>query len=433
MKMPWEIAEPVDAEAFAGIRRAAIFDCCKWDPQVEDVCTLSPLPLILTGDAWAELVSLAENLARETVAAETAILQNPRLLKSLAIPWGLRRKLSKPEILDQISRHLRLIRFDFHFTTDGWRISEANTDVPGGFNEASGFTKLIAQHYQNVAQAGDPTREMARTISEIVPAGGAAALVHATAFSDDRQVVVYLARHLQEAGLKPVLAAPDHLHWEDGRPFLQVNSKLEPLDFIFRFFPAEWLTALPRRCAWWHLLGGSQTPLCNPGLAIISQSKRFPLVWDELRAAMPTWNALLPQTFDVRRTDRTIPEESLVFKPAFGRVGDMIKMHGVTPEKDARKIDRYLRRYPKSWIAQRRFEAVPMRTPAGDVYPCIGVYTLNARVIGAYGRIARRPLIDHLAQDAAVLVKESEICQTQNPPIQNINHETSRTLQPVGA
>lgn len=433
MKLPWQIVEPINPKTFAEIRRAAIFECCKWDPQVEDVCALSPLPLVLTAEAWNELVSLAKELAHETIAAETAILQRPRLLKQLSIPWSLRRRLSNTEISKNEGRHLRLIRFDFHFTTEGWRVSEANTDVPGGFNEASGFTKLIAGHYENVCPAGDPTWEMARTISGIVPRNGIVALVHATSFSDDRQVMVFLARRLEEAGLRPVLAAPDHLQWQNNRPFLQIGDGPQPVDFIFRFFPAEWLTALPRHCHWWHLLGDSDKPLSNPGSALITQSKRFPLVWDDLGVLLPVWNSLLPRTFDVRQIDGHIPSASLVFKPAFGRVGDMIKMDGVTPEKEKRVIDRSIRRYPKMWIAQERFEAVPMRSPLGDLYPCIGVYTLNTRVIGAYGRIARRPLIDHLAQDAAVLVAEPEICRNQNQPVQTIRHETSRTLRPVGA
>jgi hypothetical protein len=37
------------------------------------------------------------------------------------------------------------------------------------------------------------------------------------------------------------------------------------------------------------------------------------------------------------------------------------------------------------------------------VFPCLGVYTLDDRVIGAYGRLARTPLIDARAADAAVL------------------------------
>src|SRR5947207_3391973 len=39
-----------------------------------------------------------------------------------------------------------LLGFDFHYTTQGWRISEANSDVPGGFSEASYFTGMMAEH-----------------------------------------------------------------------------------------------------------------------------------------------------------------------------------------------------------------------------------------------------------------------------------------------
>jgi hypothetical protein len=33
----------------------------------------------------------------------------------------------------------------------------------------------------------------------------------------------------------------------------------------------------------------------------------------------------------------------------------------------------------------------------------VGVYTVGARCVGAYGRLSRRPLIDSRAEDAAVL------------------------------
>jgi hypothetical protein len=45
-----------------------------------------------------------------------------------------------------------------------------------------------------------------------------------------------------------------------------------------------------------------------------------------------------------------------------------------------------------------------MRVGASERYPSIGVYTVNGRVAGAYGRIAERPLIDARARDAAVLI-----------------------------
>jgi hypothetical protein len=71
-----------------------------------------------------------------------------------------------------------------------------------------------------------------------------------------------------------------------------------------------------------------------------------------------------------------------------------------------------------------------MPTATGDLFPCIGVYTLDGAVIGAYGRLARRPLVDHLAQDAAVLIAQTVSPQlTQQPDYD----DTIRTLQPVGA
>jgi hypothetical protein len=91
-----------------------------------------------------------------------------------------------------------------------------------------------------------------------------------------------------------------------------------------------------------------------------------------------------------------------VLKPALGRIGEDIAMPGVTPPDEGRRIARAARRHPDSWIAQRRFESVPLETPAGSVFPSIGVYTVDGRAVGAYGRAARRPLIDWSAQDAPV-------------------------------
>ena len=166
MKLPWQIVEPLESRQFSEVRRTAIFECCKWDPQIQDVCTLSAMPLVLTSEAWEDLVGLSEKLARETVEAERAILQNPRLFRKLGLPWTLRRRMSAAEVASGQEHHARLIRFDFHFTTEGWRISEANTDVPGGFNEASGFTRLMAQHYKQTTASGDPTEKMAEVIGQ---------------------------------------------------------------------------------------------------------------------------------------------------------------------------------------------------------------------------------------------------------------------------
>lgn len=430
MKPPWLPVAPLEARRFREVRRRTIFHGCKWDPQVEDVGTLSPQPIVLPAETWRELAALAEQLARETLAAERELLRLDEDLRDLGLPWSLRRKWRAREILVAAERHPRFIRFDFHFTTEGWRISEANSDVPGGFTEGSGFARLMAEHYPGLTVPGDPTRALAEALRTVAGPGGVVALTHATAYTDDRQAMEFLARALTGAGLRPVLAAPDHLRWEEGEAFLATDAFAGRVGAVFRFFPAEWLPALPRRCGWWHLLGAARMPLCNPGSALLTQSKRFPLRWPSLPFPLPAWERLLPPTFDPRRLPVGVEAADLVLKPALGRVGDSIRLAGVTPEKEARQIARWARWHPRDWAAQARFEAVPMGGPAGGLFPCIGVFTLNGRACGAFGRVARTPLINHLAQDAAVLVAEAApALPVPNPPV----YATRRTLQPVGA
>ncbi len=63
------------------------------------------------------------------------------------------------------------------------------------------------------------------------------------------------------------------------------------------------------------------------------------------------------------------------------------------------------RLWPNRWVAHRRFEALSVRTPAGPMYPNLGVYTVNGAAAGIYGRMAPRPLIDFAAVDVAVLIR----------------------------
>ena len=46
----------------------------------------------------------------------------------------------------------------------------------------------------------------------------------------------------------------------------------------------------------------------------------------------------------------------------------------------------------------------PFPTPRGPMYPCLGVYTIDGRASGIFGRLASGPLIDFAATEAAVLV-----------------------------
>jgi glutathionylspermidine synthase len=402
MTLPWvSVAALAPAEA-AVVRRRAIFDCHKWDPQVEDVGTVAVLPLVLTQRDWTELAGLASSLAHETFTAEAELLLRPELHRRLALPRSVRPAMAAARREGPSPAVARIIRFDFHHTTEGWRISEANTDVPGGLNEASGFPVLMAPHYPETAMVGDPTGAYAAALLSHANEGALVALVHATAYSDDGQVMSYLSDRLAKLGATPRLVSPTHLRWVEGRAYLEET----PVDRIVRFFPAEWLPDLPRSAGWLAYFGGAVTPMSNPATALLTQSKRFPLVWDDLDASMSTWRAMLPETRDPREV-RWRADGEWVLKPALGRVGDGVAIPGVASPTDWRRAERDVRRYPEHWVAQRRFEATSLEADGGSLYPCVGVYTIDGAVAGAYGRVASRPLIDARAQDAAVLVAQA--------------------------
>jgi len=392
---------------FAEVRGRAIFECCKWDPQVEDVPALSPVPLVLRRAAWEELARLSERLAAEAAEAEDELLRRPELHRELALPWKVRRALAAGRRLEPTRGAARVLRFDFHWTEEGWRISEANSDVPGGFVEGSGFARLMAPCVPGAELTGNPAAALADAIVEATPPGSTVGLVHATAYTDDRQVMVFLAREIEARGRRAEPLAPDHLRWRDGRARAECAWLEADLGAIVRFFPAEWMPALPRSCGWPCFFAGGKTPVSNPGAGLLVQSKRFPLVWDRLTARLPTWRRLLPETRDPRAAPWRADEQGWVLKPALGRVGDGVGVAGATPEREWRTLRKQARWRPRWWAAQRRFAAVPLKKDGVDLYPCIGVFTVDGRAAGAYGRIARRARIDHLAQDVAVLVERT--------------------------
>ena len=394
---------PLDPEAFAAVRRRMIFDHCKWDPQVEDVSVLAPFPLVIEEPAWRELATLAEALAAETLGAEEELTQRHDLLPELALPRAFLREVRR--LKNPPARSPRVMRFDFHPTRDGWRISEVNSDVPGGFIESSAFPELIAHHLGGALQTtGDPASILCDAVARSVPRGGSVGLVHATAYTDDRQVMVFLSRALQARGLWTCLISPEQLRWRDGKAAIHCGFHKGEADALVRFFPAEWLPNLPARSQWPMLLSGGRTPLINPATALLTQSKRFPLVWHQMRTPMPLWRQLLPETRDPRDADWR-RDNGWVVKPALGRVGDAIGMVGVTPQREWKAIRRGVRWFSRHWVAQKRFEALPVDTPEGPMFPCFGVYTVGGRAAGIYGRIASTALINHLARDVAVLVR----------------------------
>jgi glutathionylspermidine synthase len=397
----WSVGARLRPDKWATVRKRLMFECCKWDIQSEDHSVVADFPLLVPDDDWRKLADYAEKLTAEVLTAEEEILHRPDLYGTLGLPNSISRVLRNCVGGSPEARTVRVMRFDFHATSDGWRISEVNADVPGGFIEASGFVDLIAEHYEGHSTPPNPAKAYEEAIAAIVAPGATIGLVHATAHSDDRQVMQYLAKGLESMDLKPIFLSPGHLQWQSGVARIEISfASVEPA-LLVRFFPAEWLSNLRHAETWEPWFCGSKTLLSNPGSAILIQNKRFPLAWKHLKSPLPTWKSLLPETTD----PSSCPDSTQwVFKPVFGRVGEDIAIDGVTEKRAHREILAAVKRRPQDWIAQRRFDILPLDTLGGTRYVCLGIFTVNGKAAGAYGRIATKPLIDHDAQDIAVLL-----------------------------
>lgn len=377
-----------------------MFDHLKWDPQIGDTAILADFPLLMGAAEWGALCGQAEALAAETLTAESLLATRPDLLRALGIPAPITRLWAQPGRVGGTSRDVRLMRFDFHPTPDGWRVSEVNSDVPGGLNEASGYTRLMAEQSPGTRPGGDPTAATADAIAAALPKG-LVAFVHATAYTDDHQVMAYLARQVARAGLDTRLVSPAHLRWQDGAARLVGGG--EAVDYVVRFFPGEWLPNLRR--GWEPYFTGARVPMCNPGAALLSQSKRLPLVWDALGVPLRAWRAALPETRDPRSFAQ-MPGDEWVLKPAFGRVGEDIHIAGLTPAKARAAAWGQARRHPNDWLVQRRFLVLPVESRGALWYPSIGVYTVNGHACGVYARMDKQPLIHATAPDVALLIAD---------------------------
>jgi glutathionylspermidine synthase len=389
----------------AAYRRKVIFRCYKWDPQVEDSNTISDHACVLSQEAASRLSRLAELLAAETLELERTLARRPELFAELGISRGLRSALARSEMRDS---HVRVMRFDFHPTLDGWALSEVNSDVPGGFAEASALPVLAAQHVSGTRPGGDVAGALIAAFSNRIGRRKRLAFVHATAYADDRQVMQFLADRFAAAGFDCALVAPDHLRWKERCGICVAHGHAGAIDGLVRFFPAEWLPALSRRADW---RGYFRAPVlaCNPPWALLTQSKRLPLLWDRLGVSVPTWRATLPETRDPRDAPWRRDEGWLV-KPGLGRVGESIAWLGGDTRGNWRKTTLRVLLSPRSWIAQRRFQSRPLLAHDVPRHLCIGVFTVDGRAAGFYGRLSPRTIIEKHAQDVPILVSGALAC-----------------------
>jgi len=399
MNLPLRFAA-ISENQYPNYRTDVIFQAYKWDPQVADQNTIAKQVIVMAKETAEQLGRWAEQISLETMNMEEALIRRLPLAKEL----GLQRQIVKA--LPRLSgynreQNIRLMRFDFHPTETGWALSEVNSDVPGGLAEASVWPEIASRYID--ARPGEHTAALLlEAFQSKIKKNGTVAFVHATSYSDDRQVMQFLGDYFEHNGMHAIYAAPDHVQWKNQRAWSIIQGQEGEIDGIVRFFPLEWLTSLPRH-AHWQGYYDCKTPSCNHPAAIFTQSKRLPLIWDSLGVDIPAWKQLLPETCDPR--SRPPEDGGWVYKPALGRVGEGISIQEAISKKEFMLIQKSAKKDPKNWIAQRRFKSQPIPAEDGKAYHvCIGVFTVDGKNAGFYGRISPYPRIDANAIDIPILI-----------------------------
>ena len=399
----------IPKDKYDDYRLDLIFNSYKWDPQFLDNNTVAKHVLVITEEEHKELEMLTEKIDKETIKAEQFLNNNLQFTKPLALPKKISKELKRMKNYEA-DKHIRLMRYDFHPTEEGkWAVSEVNSDVPGGFAEASLMPKIALDLLKNenyyYKNFGDI---LAEAISKKVIPNGKIMMVHCTCYSDDRQVMQFLGDKLSSMGFQIVYAAADHLRFKNREAFSILDGNEGKIDGIFRFTPLEWLKDIKPK--FWDGYFDTITPSCNHPVAIFAQTKRFPLVWDVLEKngiELTTWRELLPETIEVKDVKN---RDGYIYKPACGRVGEKISIREACKYDEYKKIILDVKKHPKQYLAQKKFLSKALVSEEGEQFHvCLGSYTVDGRHGGYYARISKTPRIDSNAADIPVLIERSQI------------------------
>ena len=397
------VSIPVDK--YYEYRLNLMFRCYKWDPQFYDNNTIAKYVLVLSKEEADKIEELTEKIDRETIVAERFLNNHFEISKPLALPKKIYKELEKMRNYNP-ENHIRLMRYDFHPTIEGnWVVSEVNSDVPGGFAEATLMPEEAMKLFPNKKYYRKNFGEiLCNAISNKVKKNGKIMMVHCTSYSDDRQVMQFLGDKLKNMGFYPIYGASDHLRFENQKAISILSGYEGEVDGIVRFSPLEWLIDVKPKT--WYGYFDTITPSCNHPIAIFAQTKRFPLIWNELEKNgidLSAWRNLLPETLEVKDAKG---REGYIYKPACGRVGESISIKEACKDDEYKNILKDVKRHPKRYLAQKKFKSMPLKTEDNkEFHLCLGSYTVEGKHAGFYARISDIPRIDSYAADIPVLIE----------------------------
>ena len=387
-------------ESVRWVERTLQLEHFKWDTQVGDVRVISAQPLLISEGEWRWLCARAEEATRELLAMEREIAECPELQKYVGVPRALRRLLSGC----RSNQGFRTFRFDFHPTAIGWVMSEVNSDVPGGFGEASALPELFKQFVGDVTAPTSPVEIWGCTAASELEEG-AVAVLHAPGYLEDQQVAFVLGRELRRKGFRThVIQSPEALDWSTDGVATLAGLPGERLSGVIRFYQAEWLAKFPRKSGWRELfMHDGFTRVCNPAYSVISESKRLPLSFPFLQSTAHMLSELSPKCIEPIEA-AGYSREDWVLKAAYANTGDAVHIGADLSSGAWNDLLGRARRRPTDWVVQQRFETLAFESEHGQVHPCVGVFVIGGQAAGAYVRLSRNQVTDGDAMEAPLLI-----------------------------
>jgi glutathionylspermidine synthase len=393
------LGRPLAVQDLRSIERSLNLRHGKWDTRVGGRSVLSSEPLLIPADEWNWLCSQAETAAQELFAVEPELASDKNLLKLIGVPRNLWDLIKA----DDFGNRLRTLRFDFHPTGTGWVMSEVNSDVPGGFGEASFLPDLYKRYVEEVSLTTAPLSIWGDALQSEL-GYGTVALLYAPGFLEDEQVIRVMEHALRSRGFEShLIQSPSALEWHQDFASLRIDNRIR-IDAVIRFYQVEWISQLPSRAGWKNLLkSGSRTRVMNPTISAISESKRLALCLKHLTTRSETFGALSPECREPCGIEGS-PKEDWVLKATYSNTGDEVHLGGEMSFEDWSRLLRRAKRDPHGWVAQRRFETLTLESAVGPVKPCVGVFVIAGRAAGAYVRLSRTQVTNAYALEAPLFI-----------------------------
>lgn len=391
------ISQKLCKSKYREYRSEAIFKGFKWDPQLLDSSTIGDRAILIGREDWNLIQNASSQLYKETLLIEEAV-QNRIKDKSKKRFLPVRaHQFAELLANEKVSSKVRLMRFDFHPTEDGWKITEVNSDVPGGLNEASIFQTIWPDRPSSWQFLGDPANAYILSIINKFNLSDTSlvGLMHATSFSDDWQFMSFLQEIMAEKGIESIELSPENFELVPSKTKLNGRK----LDVILRFFPGDWLLFSKMGKKWFE---NPMDNLVNPMQSIFSQNKYFPVLFEEFEEQFPNWFWYLPETKKLRLVDLLISRD--LIKPSFGRVGEDIQLIPNLNLAKKFKISLQLLASTGLWIKQKKYKPMNLGTLNEPMIACVGVYCLNGEVIGAYGRVSTGSIVGITATENPIFI-----------------------------